>query len=108
MSQTKNSIFQENVFVGSECEKIMKELDLNPKSELMNWFYDKVLSFYMTVSKYLQKYFRKGLLSTSLKYMKALGPSMRKNYGTPHMLSYLCTNMSKVAERIQPDGGGDT
>ena len=68
MSQTKNSIFQENVFVGSECEKIMKELDLNPKSELMNWFYDKVLSFYMTVSKYLQKYFRKGLLSTSLKY----------------------------------------
>ena len=29
---------------------------------------------------------------------------MRKNYATPHMLNYPCTNMSKVAERIRPHG----
>ena len=89
------------LFVGKDCNDVIKALGLKPSSPQMEWFYEKVFIYYTTISKYFQKYFRKGLLSTALKYMQALSPKKRNNFASPHMRKYLANSLSKVTENIQ-------
>ena len=62
------------VFIGSKCTEMIKNLGLTPTSIQLKWFFDKVFVYYPTVSQYLQKYFKKGLSSTQLMYMTSLSP----------------------------------
>ena len=96
------------VFIGSKCTEMIKNLGLTPTSIQLKCFFDKVFVYYSTVSQYLQKYFKKVLSSTQLMYMTPLSPKKtRCIYMTPHMLKYLAKCFSKVAETIQPIDGED-
>ena len=67
-----NKLNPKKVFIGTKCEKIIKDLGLIPTSSQFQWFFKKVFEHHQTVSFYLIKYFQKGLLSTELKYFIAL------------------------------------
>ena len=95
---------RKNVFIGDNCAKFIKTIGLTPSSPQLDWFFDKVYLYHKTVVVFLQKYFRKGLLSTDLKYLTAFAPKNRCNYRTPHMLKYLAKSFSKVVENIVHDG----
>ena len=101
---SSNVMDNKKIFIGDKCTKIIKSIGLTPASPQLEWFFNKVIVYHRTVVVYLQKYFRKGLLSTELKYMKALSPKSRLNYRTPHMLNYLVKSFSKIVENISPDG----
>ena len=99
------TLSRKEVFIGEECTKIIKSLGLTPVSPQLDWFFDKVYAYHKTVVIYLQKYFKKGLLSTELKYFAALAPKNRSNFKTQHMLKYLASGFAKVVENIAHDGG---
>ena len=107
VSCEKTQLSKKKVFIGSKCTEMIKKLGLSPNSIQLAWFYEKVYAYHTTVSQFMQKYFKKGLLDTKLKYMAGLSPRNREDPATPIMLKFLSKSFSKVAESIQPIDGED-
>ena len=95
------------VFIGSKCIEIIKKLGLTPSSVQLKCLSETEFIYHTTVTQYLQKYFKKGMLSTKLTYMTSLSPKKRENCTTPYMLKYLAKCFSKVAKTIQAIDGED-
>ena len=90
--------------VPSEVADYMKKLGLSPTSSSMKEFYESVLNFHMTATKFLQKYFKKALQSTILDKLSSLSPKKQSHIKTYRNVQYLFKKFSKVLKNIDVDG----
>ena len=108
LDDESNLLGRKSVFVGQQCTSLMKDLNLTPLSSQLDFFYEKVFSFYKTVARQLQKYFATGLNCDELKWMAALSPMNRTKANTPKAIMSLARSYSKVIHVIAPGDGFDT
>lgn len=95
------------VFVGHDVTNFLISMSLDPKCAQLDKFYEDVYKFHKTVAQYLIKYFKIGLSSTELEYMKCFSPFNVKTLGTSHQMKYLTKRYSKVVENIEAIEGID-
>ena len=74
---------KKHTFISAETEKELKALGLNPNSEQMDWFFKQVVSYHITASKFLQKYFKTALKDLAMANMAALDPKSTLSLSLP-------------------------
>ena len=92
------------IFIGSETEKLLKNLGLTPSSSQVKEFYDGVRRFHKTAVRRLQKYLSTALESSIRENMAALSPLKQTHLATKYSLKSLANSYSKVIRNIDQEG----
>ena len=100
-------VSNKEMFVGNMTEKIIRSLGLSLTSKQLEWFYDKIRKFHVTVLKFLVKYFGQHLRNPITQYYSALGQSQQSHLTTATYLKRLVTNYTKVVDNIDAVDGVD-
>ena len=95
------------VFIGQQCSKLMKDLELTPSSSQLDKFYELVFRFHKKVASKLQGYFQKGLNSLELQFMASFSPSNRTKLNTADEILYMGSAFSKIVEVIKHGNSQD-
>ena len=98
---------KKKIFIGAETEKELKALGLNPNSDQIDWFYKQIITYLITASKFLQKYFKTALKDLAMSNITALDPKKQSHALTSGKLKSLANQYSKVVDNIESIGGMD-
>jgi len=92
------------IFIGSDTEKLLKNLGLTPSSSQLKEFFDGVRRFHKTLVRRLQKYLSTALESSIRSNMSALSPLKQSHVATKYSLKSLANSYSKVIRNIDQEG----